>query len=98
MYRPIYNFGIFFLLIGCLGLGLLLNESTTSGVEFYFLLIFAGGISVLHIGLGIGLIIHNKSVFKIFKIYLKFLYFGFPVGTYIAKKTLDYIENHNVEP
>ena len=97
MYGPIYNFGCFLITIGCLGLWCLFAESNTTGIEYYFLFAFVGLISATHLMLGIGIVVKNKSAFNLFKVYLKFLYYGFPVGTYIAKKTLKYIENNNIE-
>jgi len=95
-YKPIQNFGIFLVAISVLGFLCLFTEPNNEK-GYIFLFFFAGIISVVHLFLGIGVIIRNRKVFVFFKGYLRFLYMGFPVGTYIAKKTLDYIADNNIE-
>lgn len=96
LYKPIQNFGIFFFAIGALGL-VFLSIDKSNGFEYWFLLSFAGPISLLHLFIGIGLILKNRTSFFFFEAYLKLLYFGFPIGTFIAKKTLIYIKKYNIE-
>jgi hypothetical protein len=96
LYKPIQNFGLIFIGISIIGFCYLYSVPN-SGMEYTFLLFFLGGLSILHLLLGIGIIRRNKKVFVLFKGYLKCLAIGFPVGTYISKKTLTYIDTNNIE-
>jgi hypothetical protein len=54
-------------------------------------------VSLFHLLLGIGILLRRRWWFSVFKGYLYLLYLGFPVGTYIARETLKYIEQNSVE-
>ena len=54
-------------------------------------------VSIFHLVIGIGLVKKNRMIFGIFKVCLKLLLAGFPLGTFIARATLKYIEEHNIE-
>ena len=58
---------------------------------------FVFALTFLHAAIGIGLLTKAKSAFYLFKIYLHLLMLAFPIGTYIAKKTLEYIEKNNIK-
>jgi membrane-bound acyltransferase YfiQ involved in biofilm formation len=96
LYKPIKNFGILFILVGIIGCCLLLAEKS-SGFEYCFLVLFAGPVSLFHIWMGYGLVIKNKKSFLFFKKYLRLLNLGFPIGTYISKITMNYINDNNIE-
>jgi hypothetical protein len=95
-YKPIKNFGYFFIVFGILGFFVLfagLYEAKYALIIWAFI----GLISAYHLALGVGIILQNQSIFRQFKIYLKLMAVGYPIGTYISRKTLDYIEKHNIE-
>ena len=95
-YIPILIFGCFFDLLALLGFLTLFFR--LSDVEHLIAVwAFIGSVSFFHLLLGIGIFLRKKWVFSIFKAYLHFLYLGFPVGTYLAHKTLKYIDEHNIE-
>ena len=53
--------------------------------------------SLFHIILGIGILLKKNWGFVFFKAYLKLLYLGFPIGTYISKKTFEYMDEYNIK-
>ena len=85
MYKPLRYFG-FFLVDISVAIIFCLYKYPGSPEEQVFLFPFAGTVSVLHMLIGIGVLTKNKKLFVFFKMYLKMLYIGFPIGTYIAKK------------
>lgn len=96
IFKPVRIFGYCFILMGMIGLlmhfSLLKNINYT--IEFvYFVLI----ISAFHFLTGIGVILRKNWGFHVFKFYLHSLYLALPVGTYIAVKTLKYIERHKIK-
>lgn len=95
-YRPIKNFGYFF--VGLALLGLLILFLKLTDVEYLLLVwAFVGSISLFHLLLGIGILLRKRSGFIIFKGYLHLLYLGFPLGTYLARETLKYIDENRIE-
>lgn len=54
-------------------------------------------VSFLHLLFGIGVIFKKMWGFYALKIYLYSLYLAIPIGTYIANKTLRYIEKHEIK-
>ena len=96
LYRPIRNFGYFFLGLAFLGFLTLFLKLTD--VKYLFLVwAFVGSVSLFHLLLGIGILQRKKWGFIIFKAYLRLLYFGFPLGTYLAHETLKYISKNKIE-
>ena len=59
--------------------------------------LFIGVISLFHLLLGVGIIRQNRLSFGVFKSYLRLMYVAFPLGTYLSKKALGYIEKNNIE-
>jgi hypothetical protein len=95
-YRPINNFGYFFMGLALLGFLVLFLKLTD--VEYLLLVwAFVGSVSLLHFLLGIGILLRKRWGFIIFKGYLHLLYLGFPLGTYLARETLKYIDEHRIE-
>ncbi len=50
-----------------------------------------------HILTGIGIVVQRFWGLVLFKFYLYVLYIGFPIGTYIARKTLRYMRENKIE-
>ena len=51
--------------------------------------IFIGSVSLFHLMMGIGLVYKKRWSLRIFKGYLNLLYLGYPLGTYLARETLN---------
>ena len=95
-YRPIRNFGYFFVALATLGLLILFLKLTD--VEHLLLVwAFVGSVCLFHLLLGVGILLRKRSAFIMFKGYLHLLYLGFPVGTYLARETLKYIDENRIE-
>lgn len=96
LYKPIKNFGYFFLIIGLCGFLVLLSKLRDIDhiVEVW---LFIGAISLFHFLLGVGIIKKSRLGFGVFKSYLRLMYVAFPIGTYLSKRTLEYIEKNNIE-
>ena len=96
LYKPIKNFGYFLTAIGICGFLVLITKLTD--VKYLFVVwIFISLVSFYHLLLGIGLVLKKKWAFGLFKSYLRLLYLGFPIGTYISRSTLHYIDENNIE-
>ncbi|PIE74508.1 MAG: hypothetical protein CSA18_04715 [Deltaproteobacteria bacterium] len=96
LYKPIRNFGYFFVIIGLCGFLVLLTE--LQEIEHTFAIwIFIGSISLLHIFIGLGIIFKKKMWFGFFKGYLQCMFVAYPLGTILSKKILKYIEQNNIE-
>ena len=96
MYKPLQYFGLFFVAISIVII-LYLYKYPGDPKEQAYLFPFASAVSLLHMLIGIGILTKNRKLFVLFKMYLKVLYIGFPIGTYIAKKTLSYIDKYDIE-
>jgi hypothetical protein len=95
-YRPITNWG--YLLTGLGLLGFLIIFTKLINVKYFWVVwFFIGTISLYHLALGIGIILRKRWGFNLFKGYLRLLSIGFPIGTYISKETLHYIESNEIE-
>ncbi len=96
LYIPIRNFGYFFVIIAFLGFFILIFK--LSDVKYLLIVwVFVGSVSFFHLLLGTGIVLRKKWSFPIFKAYLHLLYLGFPVGTYLARATLNYIDKYKIE-
>ena len=96
LYKPIRNFGYFFIVLGICGFAVLLTE--LRDIEQLILVwLFIGSLSLFHLMLGIGIVLKKRLGFGVFKTYLQCMYIAFPVGTILSKKTLEYIEQNNIE-
>lgn len=104
VYKPIRNFGYLALLIGGCALFLIVVDmvprDTPQDPNFHSLISLMNlimlPVSLFHTFLGVGLINKNRFWFRIFKIYLRCMMMGWP-GIYLAKRTLKYIEENNIE-
>jgi len=54
-------------------------------------------VSLFHLIVGVGVILKLRYGYYSLKIYLYILSVGFPIGTYIAIKTLKYIEKNRIK-
>lgn len=96
VFRPIASFGSLFVIIGTLGIIVLF--SSLLDVEYrYIVWPFITGTSLFHVILGFGLVHKIRWAFPLFKGYLRLLYLGYPLGTYLSKTTLRYVEKHQIE-
>lgn len=96
IYKPIRNIGYLLSVFGAFGFWVLFAK--LQDVKYIIpVWLFISSVSGFHLVLGIGLIKKNRVIFGIFKRYLKFLLVGYPLGTYMARATLKYIEEHNIE-
>jgi hypothetical protein len=96
LYKPIRNFGFLFFMLGLCGFLVLLTK--LYDIEHIFeVWLFIGIISLFHLLLGVGIINKSRLGFGVFKSYLRLMYLVFPIGTYISRKTLEYIEKNNIE-
>lgn len=96
VYKPIRNFGYFFVILGCLGF----ITMVTKLLDLKYLLIvwiFVGSVSIFHFLMGIGLVYKKRWAFMVFKGYLNFIYLGYPLGTYLSRMTKEYIDRNNIE-
>jgi hypothetical protein len=93
---PIRNFGYFLIIVGLLGFALHLltiGNPDYPAVAGWFVRV----ISAYHLVVGIGLIRKRKWGLYSLKAYLYLWYIAFPIGTFIAHKTIKYIEKHKIE-
>jgi len=94
--KPIRSFGYFFIIIGVAGFIMhfwALNDVRyTNGFKLFVLIV-----SLLHLSIGSGVIFKKIWGLYALKFYLYLLYFAIPIGTYIAVKTLRYIEKYQIE-
>lgn len=94
--KPILIFGYSFIITGTMGIVVLF--SILHDVEYKTIVWpFITLVSLFHAILGFGLIHKISWAFLLFKGYLRLLYLGYPLGTYLSKTTLKYIEKHRVE-
>lgn len=96
LYKPVRNFGYFFVALGLCGFLILLTKLQDIE-QVVAVWLFIGSISLFHLLLGIGVILKNRLGFGIFKGYLQLMYIAFPIGTILSKKTIEYIEKNNIE-
>jgi hypothetical protein len=96
LFKPIRNFGLFLSFIGGLGFvvhfALITDPEYTIGFQVFIILV-----SFFHFISGINIVTRNRWGFRNLKFYLYMLYPGFPLGYFFAKRTLKYIEAHNIE-
>ena len=95
-FHPIKMFGLFFLLLGFYSLIMhliyLSDQNYTIGFLYFNLIV-----GMMHFIIGVGILLKTSWGFHLFKLYLRLLYLGFPIGTYISIKTLDYIKRYDIE-
>ena len=96
LFKPIRNFGSFFLAFGAARIICLIIFMNDTGF------MFGGRIFVLvassfNLFMGYNIVARNRLGFKCLKIYLYLIYPGFPLGYFYAKKALEYIKENNIE-
>ena len=94
--KPLCYFAIVLIVSSILGLGLMYSVFNDISFDSDFSL-FIIAMIMLHSIVGCGILSKKRSGFLIFKSYLYLLYLAVPIGTYIAYKTLNYIERHRLE-
>lgn len=94
-FQPVKIFGYFLFLIGAIGLisHVLLLYDARYTFEFRSFLL---SLSIIHALMGAGVVFKKKWGFYCLKGYLFLLYIAFPIGTYIAFKSLKYINKYNI--
>ena len=97
-FKPIRNFGYFFIGIPILFFAILIFASPSGPNEPHWIPWgFITFCSLFHIALGFGILSKKNWGLVFFKAYLKILYFGFPIGTYISKKTFEYMNAYKIQ-
>lgn len=96
LYRPIRNYGYLFIMVGACGI-LILFSMLRDVNYLYVVWGFLGSLSLFHLFVGWGLIVKSRRAFIVFLFYIKILYFAFPLGTYLSRQTMAYIEENNIE-
>ena len=95
-FKPIRNFGYFFILFGILGFlahfFMLHDKDYTFPFQFQFI-----SISLLNLLIGRAIIAKKRWGFYALKLFLYGLYLAIPIGPYVAFKTFEYIKKHNIE-
>jgi len=95
MFRPIKFFGYFFIVSGIVVF--LFYIASLSDIEFEpVLLSVILVISIFQVILGSGVVLKRLWGFYLLKFVLNCLYIGFPLGTWIAHRTLKYIDEYNI--
>lgn len=105
LYHPIKLWGYFFAALGICGLLMLSIElpplftesSEVKSFEKVFLLTIIAPVVVYHFVMGVALVNKKKLGVMLLKAYLRFLYLGFPIGTYLAIKGLRYLKNVDLD-
>jgi len=92
--RPIRWFMI--VLFASVAIGVLMCVATIDH-EYPYFNAFTLSMIIWHAITAIGIMTKYKWGFYLFKFYLCVLYIGFPIGTYVAKKYLEYIKEHAIE-
>jgi len=93
-HKPIQYFLIVLILavfLGALMCLITINDDLSFYSPFTLLML------IWHAVTAIGMMSKYKWGLYLFKFYLYVLYIGFPIGTYIARKYLSYMENHEIE-
>ncbi|PKN66657.1 MAG: hypothetical protein CVU57_05230 [Deltaproteobacteria bacterium HGW-Deltaproteobacteria-15] len=94
-YRPIKYFGLFFVISGFAVFVLYIVSSIDYGFRLGFV-IFSVSASLLQIITGLGLLFRRLWGFYLFRFQLHLLYFAFPLGTWLAHRTLRYIDKYRI--
>jgi len=93
--KPLITFGMVLIVSSFLGLVMfyvLVNDPKYDSSFSYFIAFMV----VVHFFVGLGVVLKKSWGLALFKCYLYILLLGFPIGTYIAIKTLKYIKHYHV--
>lgn len=95
-FKPIKTFGMILTVAGLAGCVALTSEVIASEpykgpIILPFILI------AWHVVTGIGILSRKRWGFVFLKTYLYIMYLGIPVGTWLSKKILRYIKDHEIE-
>ncbi len=96
IFRPIKIFGFVFIILGLYGF--IAYFKTLTGVNYPLIV----GLSIIivslfHVLMGIGIVCKKLWGFYFLKFYLYLCFLAIPIGTYIAIKSLKYIEKYNIK-
>jgi len=96
VFKPIRNLGVFLEVIGAAGVAfhLAYMREPQYPIEAQVFVVF---LTVFYLVIGWNIVSRNRWGFRSLKLILYLLYPGFPLGYYFAKRTLRYIEHHNIE-
>jgi hypothetical protein len=95
-FKPIRTFGYILTSVGIFGTILLLAEWNDGDFTFVFRF-FSICMAVLHLLTGFGILLRKSWGFYLLKFYYYVLMLGIPIGTFLAKKALDYIEENEIK-
>ena len=91
IFRPVRNAGIFFVAIAIVGLAF--HAGSLREPEFrWFIIIMTAG----HLFTGLGILFRKVWGYYLLKSYLYLMLLGFPIGTWIAVKSLRYIKEKEI--
>ena len=93
---PMRVWSWFFVVLGIVTLVGHLFTLGSSGYDFPFQL-FTVINMVFYLVTGVGLLFEKRWAFRIFKGYLYVMMIGWPVGYYISRSTLSYLEREHIE-
>ena len=91
IFRPVKIPGILFVAIAILGSAF--HAGSLREPEFRCFIIF---MTAWHLSTGLGILFRKIWGFYLLKSYLYFLLLGFPIGTWIAVKSLRYIKEKEI--
>jgi hypothetical protein len=91
-FRPVKKAGFLFILIAIFGLFCLLAFLKESGFRELIIIVTAWNLLT-----GLGIIFRTTWGYYLFKIYLYIMFICFPIGTYIAYKSLNYLKENQIE-
>lgn len=93
------NFSSILILISITG-GILLcyilfkENNFEKNINFFIFIIIS---TIVHLFVGVSILSKRLWGFFTFKLYLYLMLLAIPIGTYISKKTLEYIEKNNIK-
>ncbi len=90
------RFGWVFVISSFAGLGMwfyLLNDSNFDSSFSIFL----GYMTAFHLMMGLGLLLQKLWGYYLFNLFLYILILGFPLGTYISYKTIQFMKAHKLK-
>jgi hypothetical protein len=92
LFKPVKNAGICLIGIAVVGFAFHADSLRETGGVRWFIIVMA----VWHLSTGIGMLSRKIWGFFLLKLYLYVLLLGFPIGTWIAVRSLKYIKENDI--
>jgi hypothetical protein len=98
--RFLKTYGIALILLSACGIYLLvlLYSLKDRPPDIHVFVIFVVVVGGWYLATGVGILLRSKWGYFLFKFFLYILLLGFPVGTFIAYKSLRYIKRNDIKP